>query len=82
MTTTAHYLRDVFPELLKRAQEARVSYHTRRDQGGEDAAQFEAGRAVAWYEAISYMVQQLDAFGIDRESIGVSGDLDIERELL
>jgi hypothetical protein len=82
MTDTAHYLRDVLPELLGRAREARARYEQQRGQDGESAAQFEAGRALAWYEVVSYLVQQIDAFGIAHESVGLPEDLDVERELL
>jgi len=82
MTDTARYLRDVLPELLDRARDARARFDQQRAQNGENAAQFKAGRAFAWYEVVSHMVQQIDAFGIARESVGLSRDLDVERELL
>ena len=82
MATTDLYLRDVLTELLDQAREAKANYAERRTQSGEDAAQFEAGRALAFYEVVSLLVQQLDAFSIDRESVGLARDLDIDRELL
>ena len=67
---------------LSRARDARARYEESRTQRGEEASQFDAGRALAFYEVVSHMVNQVDGFGIDRESVGLPLDLDVERELL
>lgn len=82
MTDTELYLQDVLGEFLEHARGARADYLERRSQAGEVAAQFEAGRALAYYEVVSHALAQLQAFGIDRRRVGVSADLNVERELL
>lgn len=74
------YLTDVLPELLEQARAASADYAAARVQ--RDESEFKAGRALAFYECFSLLVMQLDAFGIARESVGLSSDLDVERELL
>jgi hypothetical protein len=73
-------LRDVMPTLLERgrtaANRARTAQH---DSGGD---QFELGRAHAYYEVLSTLQNQLNAFGITPKSVGLPEDLDLERELL
>lgn len=49
-----------------------------RASGG---GQFEAGRAMAWYEVTSLIQQQAAAFGLSRAQCGLSG-FDAERDLL
>ena len=82
MSDTDHYLRDVLYNLLELGRAARAQYVARRAAVGEAEAQFEYGVALGYYYALSHMLGQLDAFGIDRSSIGVPLDLDLERELL
>jgi hypothetical protein len=74
-----NYLRDVFSELLERAREAKTRARVAGE--GECTREFEQGRALGYYEVLSTMLHQLDAFGIAREGVGVATDLDIEREL-
>jgi len=45
------------------------------------ADQFEAGRAMAWYEVASLIQQQAAAFGLPLSQLGLSG-FDAERDLL
>jgi hypothetical protein len=43
--------------------------------------QFEAGRAIAWYEVVSLVLQQAAAFGMSPSQVGLS-EFDAERDLL
>ena len=45
------------------------------------ADQFEAGRAMAWYEVTSLIQQQAAAFGLSLTQVGLGG-FDAERDLL
>ena len=68
-----NYLRDVVPSLLERARQAKA---------GARGDPFETGRVQAYYEVLSTLVNQLDAFGIDRAKAGIDERLDLERDLL
>ena len=79
-STAENYLRDVIPMVLERAREATEKA---RRQGAADAAgEFIAGRREAYYEVVSTLLGQLDAFGIPRSSVGVPDEFDPERALL
>jgi hypothetical protein len=77
-----NYVRDVLSELLERAREAKIE--ARSSAAPADGAEraFTQGRAVAYYEVVSHLVNQLDAFGLDRASIGVDPAYDADRDLL
>jgi hypothetical protein len=81
MNSANNYLRDVFYELLDRGRRAKADAVKYRKRGGPDSA-FADGRAQGYYEVLSHMVMQLDAFGIDRSSVGLAAELNLERELL
>ena len=81
MSTEQQYLRDVFALLLKRGREAKAAA-SGAGHGGDANTDFDAGRVQGYYEALSTMLHQLDAFGIDRASLGLPEDLKLERELL
>ncbi len=75
-----NYLQDIFADLLQQAREAK-----RRAQvaeGVDCSREFEHGRALAFYEVLSTMLNQLDAFQIPRDVVGVPESLDLENELL
>ena len=76
------YVRDVLSELLERAREAKVT--ARKSPPPADVAErgFAQGRAVAYYEVVSHLVNQLDAFGLDRSSVGIDPAYDADRDLL
>jgi hypothetical protein len=76
--TIENYLYDVLPELITRAREARAE--ARRKGKGQDG--FDEGRALAYYEVVSYMVGQLEAFGIDRAVARVDPGFNADRDLL
>ncbi len=48
---------------------------------GTDDAAYEAGRAMAYYEVITLLIAQAEAFGLPVEDLRLDG-LDPDRELL
>ena len=55
-------------------------------QGAKDDAdrtgdEYERGRQMGLYEAVSLLVQQADAFGMNRDEIGLAG-VEPDRDLL
>lgn len=67
------YLYDLGTLLKERAREAKQSVSS------TDA--FSQGRSMAFYEVISLMQQQADAFQLDYELLGLK-DIDAEHDLL
>ena len=65
---------DVVQELLVKAREAKV----RAERSQSD---FDKGQHFAFYDIISLLVQQSNAFGIDLSMVGLEG-LDPERDIL
>jgi hypothetical protein len=65
---------DVSRELLEKAKLAKA---TARNSG----ADYDKGRHFALYEVLSLLVQQADAFGIERVELGLAR-VDPERDLL
>ena len=65
---------DVSRELLEKARRAKAD----AVKSGSD---YDKGRHFAFYEAISLLAQQADAFGIDRSDVGLAG-VDPDRDLL
>lgn len=80
MSTADNYLRDVLPQLITRALEARRDAVAEPSGGRE--GDFAAGRRVAYYEVVAMMLGQLEAFGIARVEVGVPERFDAERDLL
>lgn len=74
------YIRDALEELLQRARAAAATAKESRKAGANGA--FEAGVAQGYYEALSVLLNRLDAFGINRTSVGVPEELKLEKELL
>ncbi len=72
--SASRLLADVSRELLEMAKGAKA------DAAGS-SSDYEKGRHFAFYEVISLLVQQADAFGVDRETLGL-GHIDPERDLL
>jgi hypothetical protein len=75
------YVRDVLHDLLERARDARAKAGPGLSSEGTAPA-LAHGRALAYYEVVSHLVNQLDAFGIDRRSVGVDATYDADRDLL
>lgn len=80
MTPEQNYLHDVFTMLLDRGRQAKAA--AAGEQMAAASSGFDAGRAQGYYEALSTMLDQLDAFGIERTLVGVPEGLNLERELL
>ncbi|WP_183094954.1 hypothetical protein [Nocardioides stalactiti] len=64
--TASHYLRDLAPLLLELAQTAQHQ----ADRSDDD---FDRGRVMGLYEAISLLIQQADAFGMSSREVGLAG---------
>ena len=75
-TPCDHYVRDVLFELIHRARAARETVRANKDSGDTARAEFEAGRAFAYYEVVSYMLQQLQSFELSRGRYDVPDTLD------
>lgn len=65
---------DVARELIDKAKAAKA-------EAARSGSDYDKGRHFALYEVVSLLVQQADAFGIDRAEIGL-GTFDPERDLL
>jgi hypothetical protein len=66
MSTADHYLRDALAHLIAQAREAHADRQAIHTQQGDQIGAFEAGRALAYYEVVSYLFGQLDAFQLPR----------------
>ena len=77
LTTTDHYLRDLLRLLIERAREARSA----RGEVNTTGDSFEAGRAAAYYEAVTTAIGQLKSFGLPLERYELPADFDPDREL-
>jgi len=75
-SATENYLHDVLPELLEQARKARSEAGK-----GSGTDPFAAGRAMAYYEVLDYLVSQLDVFGIPRASVRIDPTFNVDREL-
>jgi hypothetical protein len=82
MNTAEDYLRDMLGLLLDRAREAKSRCHAEKSRSQTQAAGFECGRALAYYEVLSALINRLEPFGLSRRQVGVPDDLDLDRELL
>lgn len=72
--TLQFYLHDLGFLLIERALDAQqTALHTKDG--------FDVGRAAAFYEIVSLMQQQADAFQLDYKTIGLA-EIDPDRELL
>ena len=67
-------LRDITSELLSKAKAAKLE----ATQSDED---FDRGYKIAFYDVLSLLIQQADAFGVPLKDIGLS-DFDPDIELL
>lgn len=82
MHTTENYLRDIMQLLLESARDAKARRDSSRSSDDRQQAAFEDGRAMAYYEVVSTMLEQLKAFRIPRRSVGVPEAFDPDRDLL
>ncbi len=65
---------DLSRELLEKARAA-------KNDAVRSKSGYDKGRQFAFYEAVSLLVQQAEAFGIDPADVGLQG-VDPERDLL
>jgi hypothetical protein len=72
--TSDHFLRDLGPLMMDMARSAKADADSTDDP-------FQRGRLMGLYEAVSLLVQQADAFGMDRDQVGLAGS-EPERDLL
>jgi hypothetical protein len=82
MPSTENYLRDVFQLLLERAREAKSRRDSIRTSGDREQTAFEQGHALAYYEVVSTIMNELETFGIPKHVVGVPATFDADRELL
>jgi hypothetical protein len=76
------YVRDVLRDVLARAQQAKGEVRTSGASSNAADQAFVRGRAMAYYEVVSHLLNQLDAFGVDRTSVGIDAKYDADRDLL
>jgi hypothetical protein len=74
------YLSDALKILIERAQDARRLSNQMRRASSPDAS-FEAGRALAYYEVISMLLNHAPTFGLTTHEIPELG-FDADKELL
>lgn len=77
-TTHANYLADLGDLLKREALRAKIQAS---EEVGKSDHQFALGRLMAYYEVVSLMLQQAEAFGIAASDICLQ-DFDPDRELL
>ena len=83
MTTPCeNYLRDLVALLLDKARNAKATHAAKRSEFGGDEAAFEAGQALAYYDAISLVISQLRVFQIPMSDVGLPPNFDVDHELL
>jgi hypothetical protein len=76
--TVENYLLDLGMLLKRDALEARTKANALK---GTDDYDFDAGRAFAYYEVISLMQQQAQAFQLPLEALSLA-DIDADRDLM
>ncbi|WP_328189684.1 hypothetical protein [Marinobacter sp. OP 3.4] len=73
-----NYLHDLGVLIKEKALDAKVS---KERSIGQESAGYDLGYLMAFYEVVSLMKQQADAFGIDPDQMGL-GDIDPDIDLL
>ncbi len=76
--TVDNYLLDLGALLRERALEAKAQASA---SVGTAEHQFELGRSIAYYEVLSLLTQQADAFGLPRAALSLE-DFDPDADLL
>lgn len=77
-SSLGNYLADLGALLKQEALDAKTQAS---EEIGKPGHQFALGRLTAYYEVVSLMKQQADAFGIEASEISLQ-DFDPDRELL
>ena len=81
MTPEQCYLHDVLRMIIEDAKGAKASSSAEsRNRTPEDRA-FEQGRALAYYEVVSTLINQADVFGLSHEILPIL-DFNADKELL
>ncbi len=81
-STCEHFLLDTCRLIRDEAEEARVARDLLHGESGDQGAYlFQAGRALAYYEVLSMLIGQAQAFGLDLTVLGLEG-IDPDRLLL
>ena len=76
--TFKHYLRDLGTLVKERAREAKEERDSSKGSSSQD---YNGGYLMAWYEVVSLMQQQAEAFGIPFEPLDLH-DIDPDKDLL
>lgn len=77
----SNYLSEVLSVIIDRAKEARDRSKGTRTEGDMGRRLYAEGRALAYYEVVSTLIGQAEAFGVSKEDVPEL-DFDPERELL
>ena len=70
MSAAEDYVRDALTALILELQKASTESAHRKEKDDPDSNYY-AGRAMAYYEVVSYLLQQMDAFQLERSDYGV-----------
>ena len=81
MTPEQNYLQDVLQTIIERAKEAKQSSKNAQSNRTIEQQAFEDGRALAYYEVVSTLVNQADVFGLSHDALPIL-DFDPDKELL
>ncbi len=81
MTPEQTYLRDMLETMIERAKEARQSSITDKENRAKEQQAFEDGRAMAYYEVVSTLLNQAEVFALSRDVFPML-DFDADKELL
>ena len=81
MTPEQAYLQDVLATIVERAKEAKQSSSAASANRATVEQAFDDGRALAYYEVVSTLLNQADAFGLSHDALPFL-DFDPDKELL
>jgi len=71
MTAEQNYLQDVLSMIIEAAKEAKLSATTGKDSRTVQQQAFEEGRALAYYEVVSTLLNQAEVFGLSPDILRV-----------
>ena len=81
MTPEQCYLQDVLKMLVERAKEAKAASDAAKKSRTPEEQAFEQGRALAYYEVVSTLINQAHIFGLSHEVLPLL-DFKPDEELL
>jgi hypothetical protein len=81
VTPEQTYLQDVLETIIERAKDASRSSKSADSKRTAEQQAFEDGRALAYYEVVSTLVNQADVFGLSPDVLPVLR-FDPDKELL